>query len=143
MTDENKTPVKKGKATEISHTVAEVLLALRQDRDMSQRAFAEHIGVSFQQYQKYEKAKDRLSLERAIMLCSELGIPLDIFMPADEAVHGFSETTQAPFGKAGNAKSISADEQELLDLYTRIPKKARQNFLETVRQMAKMAAGKN
>lgn len=140
----DKVLVKKGKATELSQKVAEVLSRLRDSRNMSQRDFAESIGVSFQQYQKYEKGRDRLSLEKAILLCSHLGLPLTVFASeAETAVPaGFGESEQQGFGNTStdlSASLMTADEKELLDLFARIPKKNRQNFLEAVRQLAKMA----
>lgn len=158
---------RKGKATELSRKVADVLMNLRRARQMSQRAFADHIGVSFQQYQKYEKGRDRLSLEKAMMLCQELELPLGVFMLGDEENetqvidiqgYGFSETAQQGFASsrmetakrtADPAKSaahlvtvLAQDEKELLAIFARIPKKSRQDFLETVRQLAKMTATK-
>jgi transcriptional regulator with XRE-family HTH domain len=133
MQEEFKTVVKKGKATELSHKVAGILERLRLKNRMSQTDFAERIGVSFQQYQKYEKGRDRLSLEKAILLCSDLNLSLDIFK---DDIEGFAEDQQAAF----SAKpSLSDDEQELLDLFARIPKKNKQTFLDTVRQLAKLA----
>lgn len=125
---------KKGKATELSQKIANKLVELREQFNMSQRDFAERIGVSFQQYQKYEKGKDRLSMERAVLLCSALGLSLNIFGD-DKPVYGFAETEQAGFGSS----SLSTAEQELLDIYASVPKKNKENFLNTVRQLAKMA----
>jgi transcriptional regulator with XRE-family HTH domain len=130
--------IKKGKATERSEHVASKLVELRHAMGKSQREFAEQIGVSFQQYQKYEKAKDRLSLEKAITLCEKIGISLDVFDGI--AVPGFAEGGQEPFGAA---PCLSEEEKEILAIFHSIPKKARANFLETVRQLGKMASGKN
>ena len=137
MQEEIKPQIKKGKATELSQKIAEVLVMLRDGHHMSQRDFADRIGVSFQQYQKYEKGRDRISLEKAMLLCAHLGLNLDVFMEASDAAdYGFSESSQTGF--AGKP-ALSADEEELLALFARIPKKNKQNFLETIRQLAKMA----
>ena len=138
-------PVKKGKATALSGRVADILMGLRQNLGSSQRDFADHIGVSFQQYQKYEKGRDRISLERAIVLCQKLGVSLDVFMNAsDFAPSGFAETEQESFAHApSKLPAYGPDEQEILDLFRSVPKKSRKNFLETVRQIAKISAGKN
>lgn len=138
-----KSPIKKGKATELSEQVAETLMELRQAQGSSQRDFAEHVGVSFQQYQKYEKARDRISLERAMLLCQKLGISLDVFLnPEKMAAPGFAETEQSSFSSL-RASHLSAEEQELLDVYKLVPKKSKKNFLDAVRQVAKITAGKN
>lgn len=147
---------KKGKATILSQKVAEVLMQLRQSRQMSQRAFAEHIGVSFQQYQKYEKGRDRLSLEKAMLLCTQLDLPLDVFM--DDGQHesesfGFAETEQASFGSkpadhaaaslGETAAKLGKNEKEILEIFAQIPATSRDDFLETLRQLAKMTAKKS
>lgn len=140
MVEDSKTVIKKGKATELTQKVAEILMELRQKRDASQRHFAEILGVSFQQYQKYEKGKDRLSLEKAMVLCASLGLSLDIFSNSlSQYTGGFGESEQAAFS---SRPEPSPEEGELLVLYHKVPKKARQDFLETMRGMAKMAASK-
>jgi len=138
MTDTEKPTIKKGKATELSQRVAEVLAELRDARNLSQRDFADSIGVSFQQYQKYEKGRDRLSLEKAMLLCTHLGLPLTVFMEGVSQSAGFGETEQEGFGTAP-VVSQTAEEKELLALFARVPKKNKAQFLETVRQLAKMA----
>lgn len=141
---------RKGRATALSEKIADILANLRRTRQMSQRAFAEHIGVSFQQYQKYEKGRDRLSLERAILLCRELNLPLGIFMREEKepSAYGFAETEQAAFGAqtssgTGDFTILDTDEEALLEIFAKIPKKSRHDFLETVRQLAKMTSMKS
>lgn len=138
MNDETKTTSKKGKATELSFKVAEILAELRGAHNLSQREFAESIGVSFQQYQKYEKGRDRLSLEKAMLLCNHLGLPLTVFMEGITITSGFGESEQEGFGPQP-VTVTGAEEKELLELFARVPKKNKQQFLETVRQLAKMA----
>lgn len=140
MQEVEKIIVKKGKATELSQKVAEVLSALRNARGLSQRDVADRLGVSFQQYQKYEKGRDRLSLEKAILLCAHMSVPLTIFMEGIVSLGGFAETEQEGFSVPPAPKPpLTAEEKELLTLFARVPKKNRQNFLETVRQLLKMA----
>ena len=141
MEPEDTTANKKDKATAISHEVADVLIKQRKARGMSQRMFADFIGVSFQQYQKYEKGKDRISLEKAMILCAKLDLSLDIFLEdMDLPVAGFSETAQQAFDTVA---SFTPEQQEILDIYESIPEKSRKDFLEMLRNMARMASGKN
>lgn len=136
--DEIDTPlVKKGKATELSEKIAEVLYKLRTDRKLSQSDFADRLGVSFQQYQKYEKGRDRLSMEKAILLCAHLGLPLTVFMDDVSLIAGFGESEQEGF--SSSSSSHSSEENELLKIFAAVPKKSKAQFLETVRQLAKMA----
>lgn len=141
MLKKSSAPAKKGKATELSQKVADVLVGLRQARQLSQRAFAEHIGVSFQQYQKYEKGRDRLSLEKALLLCHELGLPLTVFSLDGDKAAGFAETEQDSFGSS--ASVLGDQERELLAVFATIPKGSKKDFLETVKQLAKMTSVKN
>jgi len=46
----------------------------REKSGMSQEKLAAEIGLSFQQIQKYEQYKNRISLPRAVTLCKVLGI---------------------------------------------------------------------
>lgn len=144
MITKAKSSKKKGKATQISEKIAERLLGLRTNLGLTQRGMAEKIHVTFQQYQKYEKAKDRLSLERAIVLCENLGIPLAFFNvgSGNDALSGFAETAQASFGK-DNDMNFSVEEANLLKIFHDIPKKSRKAFLEAARESAKSLAGKN
>lgn len=74
----------KGKATDISVWIGKRLVEMRATHNMTQRAAAAVMDVTFQQIQKYEKGKDRLTIERAIPLCRFLNITLDYFMPPTE-----------------------------------------------------------
>lgn len=53
--------------------------ALRMQRDMSQSAIAEKLGVTFQQIQKYENGKNRISFLRLQRFCDALDVGLDYF----------------------------------------------------------------
>jgi transcriptional regulator with XRE-family HTH domain len=128
---------KKGKATDDSLGIAERLLSLRQAQRLTQRDVAEMLKVSCQQYQKYEKGKDRISLEKIRILCRNLNLPLNFF-GEEEPVTGFAETSQEGFGGA----SVSPREYEILEIYRAIPKKAQNDFIEAVRPIAKMLASK-
>ena len=129
---------KKGKATDLSKHIAEVLAHYRRGKQLSQRHIAELLGVSFQQYQKYEHAKDRLSLERAIMLCERLGMPLTVF-GTKAGVTGMAEAEQAPFGRLA---PLSEDEEAVLAIFRKLPVKARKDFIEMIKPIAKMVVDK-
>jgi transcriptional regulator with XRE-family HTH domain len=138
--------LKKGKATDISKHIADILMQYRRRRQLSQRHVADLIGVSFQQYQKYEKGRDRLSLERAILMCESLGVPLTIFTTEEQGESfGFAETQQQGFGQQLHPQklhSLSDDENDLITLYRSLPNKAKKNFIELVKPIAKMVTNK-
>lgn len=136
----NKDLIKKGKATDLSKHIAEILVQHRRRKQLSQRNIADLIGVSFQQYQKYEKGKDRLSLERAIVMCERLAIPLTIFTGDDpDSATGFAESEQAGFGKTA---PLTTDEQEILAIFRKLPLKSRKDFVEMIKPIAKMVTNK-
>ncbi len=53
------------------------LRRLRLARGMSQMAVAEGLGLTFQQVQKYEKGRNRLSGSRMVQICNLLGCAPD------------------------------------------------------------------
>lgn len=55
------------------------LTLLRKERGLSQTALARAIGVTFQQLQKYESGKNRLSASRLYRLASVLGVDVAAF----------------------------------------------------------------
>ena len=48
---------------------------------LSQTALAERVGVSFQQVQKYESGRNRISASRLHGLAQALGAPIQAFFP--------------------------------------------------------------
>lgn len=57
------------------------LRRIRMHRGMTQEALAEHLGITFQQVQKYEKGTNRLSISRALMACRALSCTLQDLVP--------------------------------------------------------------
>lgn len=133
--------VKKGKATDVSKHIADILVHYRRRKHLSQRHIADLIGVSFQQYQKYEKGKDRLSLERAILMCERLRVPLTIFSTEEtDTAAGFAETEQEPYGKSN--ETLASDEKELLEIYRQLPARSKKDFIEMIKPIAKLVRSK-
>ncbi len=56
------------------------LRALRLDRDVSQIAIAEAMGITYQQFQKYETGENRLSLTRLRQVCAYFDVSLSYFV---------------------------------------------------------------
>ena len=63
--------------------IAQRLRALRLERGLSQNAIARQTGVSFQQFQKYEKGDNRISAGRLQRIADALGIPITAFYGAN------------------------------------------------------------
>jgi transcriptional regulator with XRE-family HTH domain len=60
---------------------------------MSQEKLGEHLGLTFQQVQKYEKGVNRIGASRLFDLAHVLGVPVQFFY--DDAPGGASEQTEA------------------------------------------------
>jgi transcriptional regulator with XRE-family HTH domain len=63
--------------------IAHRLRALRLERGLSQNTIARQSGVSFQQFQKYEKGDNRISAGRLQRIAGALGIPITVFYGAN------------------------------------------------------------
>jgi transcriptional regulator with XRE-family HTH domain len=61
---------------------------------MSQEKLGEHLGLTFQQVQKYEKGVNRIGASRLFDLSRVLGVPVQFFY--DEAPSDLVEETLAP-----------------------------------------------
>lgn len=77
----------KPKASDIDVLIGANLRDLRLFFGVTQAELARVLGVTFQQVQKYEKGKDRLSAARLYVLARFFDVPLDAFFaePKDGA----------------------------------------------------------
>jgi transcriptional regulator with XRE-family HTH domain len=57
---------------------------------MSQEELGKHLGVTFQQIQKYEKGVNRITLDRLQLIAEKVGRPITYFFEAGSAptAHG-------------------------------------------------------
>jgi transcriptional regulator with XRE-family HTH domain len=111
-------------ATEVDKKVGENLLKLRLFRGMTQGTLADAVGVTFQQIQKYEKGKTRLSVSRLWMLSHELEIPVAKFYDGIEG---------AP---RSESLKLTPDQLALIKKYNMLPepqKKALQDYMRFLR----------
>ena len=60
----------------------------RQKAEWSQSALAERLGISFQQVQKYELGKNRITIGRLIQIAMAFGTPLSTFTDGLEELAG-------------------------------------------------------
>ncbi|MER8512947.1 helix-turn-helix domain-containing protein [Mesorhizobium sp. M1060] len=68
--------------------VGRQIAAVRMQSDVSQAQLARSIGISFQQLQKYENAKNRVSASMLYEIASSLGVPVSRFfegLPGNES----------------------------------------------------------
>jgi len=66
-------------ATPVDVHVGQRLKTLRRERNLSQTALGNHVNVTFQQIQKYEKGVNRISVSRLWSFCECFDIGPDYF----------------------------------------------------------------
>jgi transcriptional regulator with XRE-family HTH domain len=129
---------KKEGPTEVDSYVG---LRLRQRRTllgMTQESLAQATGLTFQQIQKYEQGKNRVSASRLYQLCAILGITANYFF------EGFGHGTAAALGLAEDQEHFEGvdvtstkETIELMQTYYSISDvKVRKNILKLIKQMA-------
>lgn len=104
--------------------------ALRLERDMSQTALADRLGLTFQQVQKYEKGVNRIGAGRLQTIAEIFQVSItDLFADAQPAAHG----QQSVYELVDSAAAL-----RLLRAYTRLPNS---KLKQALVQMAVAMAG--
>lgn len=71
-----KTQKTKGQITAADAVIGSNLLKIRKAKGMSQMALADHADVTFQQIQKYEKGRNRISASKLLTMSKALEVPI-------------------------------------------------------------------
>lgn len=108
---------------------------------MSQEKLGEHLGITFQQIQKYEKGTNRIGASRLQKISEVMAVPVSFFFdglselePAGAA--GFSE----PPTEFVNDFTVSSESVQLNRAFTRISDpKVRRRIVDLVRSLADAA----
>jgi transcriptional regulator with XRE-family HTH domain len=111
-------------ATDVDKRVGENLLKFRLFRGVTQETLAGAVGVTFQQIQKYEKGKNRVSVSRLWRLSHGLGIPVAEFY---DGIDG------AP---RNDALKLTPEQLALIKKYNTLPepqKKALHDYMRFLR----------
>ncbi len=108
---------------------------------MSQEKLGEHLGLTFQQVQKYEKGVNRIGASRLFDLAKVLGVPVQFFY--DEAPAGtYGAVTASGFAEQPGESYVveflgSRDGLELNKAFARITDaKVRRSIVDLVRSLA-------
>lgn len=131
---------------------------LRQRRillGLSQQALGDHLGLSFQQVQKYEKGSNRVSASRLFELTRLLGVPVGFFFEDLPAFRGTVPVTdtrhvELPGCSCVNCRSgtepgpdLSREALKLVGAYYRIrPLGLRKKLLALIQSLGTRAARK-
>lgn len=128
---------KKGHVQPIDEKIGERLKGIRKKNRLTQADLAQILGVSFQQFQKYENGKNRMSFGSAIALCEYLKMPLDSFVDGLQDVGLADGAAQEGIAGHDGPNIVSQKEtDELLKLYYSIEDpKLRKSLLKLVQNM--------
>ena len=102
---------------------------------MTQQQLAEHVGIKFQQIQKYETGMNRVSASRLWDIAETLSVPVSFFFEGIETeTSGMSADRQMP-------SDILADKEalELVRSYYAIPETQRRRLFELARVLSDVA----
>jgi transcriptional regulator with XRE-family HTH domain len=111
--------------------IGRLVRAQRQQLRLSQSDLAERIGVTFQQVQKYENGKNRISIGRLTRVAEALDVPPTFF---------FGRETKAgvAFGNKSREFLAADGALRLIKAYDRFPgREMRTAFVEFVESIAK------
>lgn len=110
------------------------LAAFRKVAGKSQQKLAEHLGVTFQQVQKYEKGTNRIAPSRLFLAAELLGVQVQDFFPP-RAADG-EASPDGTFAFAATPEGV-----ELIRLFGSIPDAAaRRKLVAIVRATAEAVA---
>ena len=86
--------------------IGEIIKRIRKAKGFSQMELAEKIGITYQQFQKYEKGKSKITVDRLIDIAKALDVPLS--------------TILVEIYKDDNIKSYSYEEIVILEYFRKI-----------------------
>ncbi|AWI83011.1 transcriptional regulator [Alloyangia pacifica] len=107
---------------------------------MTQQQLAEHVGIKFQQIQKYETGANRVSASRLWDIADALEVPVSFFFEGIESGQSADETTATPASPSMPADILG--DKEALDLvrsYYAIPENQRRRLFELARVLSDVA----
>ncbi|MBI5182593.1 MAG: helix-turn-helix transcriptional regulator [Nitrospirae bacterium] len=111
-----------------SAAIAERIRSIRKRLGLSQEQLGEIAGVTYQQIQKYEKGKDRISANRLKKIAEAINIPINYFFEEIPAKVKEREITYNTVGQ------LTKEEIELIKLFRRVEdKRARENLLKLIK----------
>lgn len=110
-----------------SKAIGEKIKFRRQDIGMSQERLAELVGVSFQQVQRYENGRNKVSVERIQQIAAALTVPVAFF---------FADASAPMISDLEEEYAPSSEEKTLLKYFGRVSSKAARQFVITAARMA-------
>jgi len=111
----------------LARPLGEKIKFRRQDIGMSQERLAELIGVSFQQVQRYENGRNKVSVERIQQIAAALTVPVVFF---------FADGSSSMISDLEEEYAPSSEEKTLLKYFGRVSSKAARQFVLTAARLA-------
>lgn len=99
---------------------------------MTQQQLADHVGIKFQQIQKYETGMNRVSASRLWDISSALGVSIAFFF------EGLAEDGQEPVAAREDVLS-NKEAMELVRTYFAIPENQRRRLFDLARVLSDAA----
>lgn len=115
--------------TEIDGRIAERMKFLRVSKNMSQTDIAKPMGITFQQYQKYEKSINRISAARLITFLEIVNVDMNDFL---RDIVDVEDREHAVFS------SLSDIEIKILREFSELPEIAKKEALNVIRSFKKI-----
>ncbi|MEL0122735.1 MAG: helix-turn-helix transcriptional regulator [Paracoccaceae bacterium] len=102
---------------------------------MTQQQLAQHVGIKFQQIQKYETGANRVSASRLWDISETLEVPISFFFEGLEREQGQqSATDSVPPDLMGDKEAL-----ELIRSYYSIPENQRRRLFDLARVLSNVA----
>jgi len=93
----------------------------REESGLSQQDIAEQLEISFQQYQKYEYGRTRLTVDRLLQISTILHVPVEqLLLPVYDSPDLHSSTAESEVFSPFERVIVSPEELKLLKTYRKI-----------------------
>lgn len=122
--------IRRRSPSEADKRIGAAVRARRISLGMSQGDLSSHLGLTFQQVQKYEKGTNRIGSGRLEMIAGHLGVPVS---------HFFQDTHDSPLDDAGRDLLTTRNGQRLCAAFKALPADAQSAFLQFAEKMAAIA----
>jgi transcriptional regulator with XRE-family HTH domain len=134
-------PQNKRAADDIDRYVGMRVTQRREELGMGQQRLAEHIGISFQQVQKYERGANRVSASRLHTLARILDVPPAYFFEGTEDMVGKSAAMPQETGQGPSALALLGRNKDALKLLRAFDSITSDKQKRKIIEMAELLAG--
>lgn len=116
-------------ATAVDVRLGNLIRTARLQAEITQSELGEKLGVSFQQVQKYEKGKNRVSTGRMAQIAKVLGQPIEHFIGTLHVKQNAHAVHMAEF-------MATREGNQLVDVAMKLPPAKQQSLINIARQLA-------